>query len=111
MTEPLQYIDELALFTEADFKKAYLLDFQPGREDLALEELARQYHERCDAYDRSVCTGFDPTSNEVIPANCRERRAVYRNALLVRADIIEQARAQGMNGEHVRRAITIEGST
>lgn len=105
MTAPLQYIDELALFTEADFKKAYLLDFQPEKEDLALEELARQYHERCDAYDRMVCTGFDPAHNEVIPANCRERRATYRNELLVKADIVEQARAQGLNGEHVRRAI------
>lgn len=54
-----------------------------------LEELVRQYHERCEAYDRTVCTG--PTGRDgVMPATPHERALINLNAQRVRQEILER---------------------
>lgn len=54
-----------------------------------LEALAKQYHDRCEAYDRSVCTG--PVGIDgIMPATARELNLITRNAQLVRKEILER---------------------
>ena len=109
----MEYIDEIASFTEADlrkalapdfFRKGYLADFfQPTAEDLALEELARAYHERCDTYDREVCSGI--RHNEPFPINARELGLINKHARHVRDDVSRQGASRGLTGEQVAKAI------
>lgn len=54
-----------------------------------LEELVKQYHERCETYDRSVCTG--PVGVDgILPATDRERSLINLNAQRVRQEILER---------------------
>ncbi|SOD25205.1 hypothetical protein SAMN05518800_1792 [Variovorax sp. YR752] len=54
-----------------------------------LEGLVKQYIERCEAYDRTVCTG--PIGIDgILPATARERGLITRNAQLVRNEILSR---------------------
>ncbi len=53
-----------------------------------LEDAAKEYHDLCDAYDRSACTAISPRTQEPIPANSSELSAINKNALKVRRDIL-----------------------
>jgi hypothetical protein len=107
----MEYIDELALFTEADlrkvidleFRKAHLMDFHPTAEDLALKELACVYHDRCDAYDRAVCSGI--RHNEPFPVDAYELGLINKHARRVRDDLIRQGTSMGLTGGQVDKAI------
>lgn len=72
-----------------------------------LDDLADEYHRRCEAYDRIVCTG--PIRNgEILPASSQELDRINRHAHMVRrepilrAECIRQAREQ-VNHKLVRR--------
>lgn len=47
--------------------------------DRALRWLAREYHERAEAYDRSVCTG-PIVDGSILPVGAREFALVNRHA-------------------------------
>ncbi len=74
-------------------------------EDKALRELAEQYHERCEAYDRTVCTGISPRTGETMPTDMYQLRSINANALKVRNEVIWQGRSMGFTDEQVTRAI------
>lgn len=55
-----------------------------------ITELAKEYHDRCDAYDRQVCTGKN-RYGEPMPATTYQHVAVNKNAHDVIKDIMTRA--------------------
>lgn len=54
-------------------------------------ELASHYFRRCDAYDRSVCTGRHYQIGEPMPANSDEARLIGKHAQRVIDELSKQA--------------------
>src|SRR5258708_3762320 len=74
-------------------------------EDKALRELAEHYHERCETFDRTTCTGRSPSTGDAMPVDSYQFRSINANALKVRGEIIWQGRSMGFTDEQVIRAI------
>lgn len=55
-----------------------------------ITELAKEYHDRCDAYDRQVCTGKN-RYGEPMPATSYQRGAINKHAIEVLKDIKKRA--------------------
>ncbi len=70
------------------------------QEEQALQGLAKQYHERCDAYDRTVCW-----SGDGMPRNGRESGLVNKNARAVHADVVRQGAAMGLTEAQIIKAV------
>src|SRR5260221_2167606 len=101
MSDELHGVDEAVPFTQEDFDKCKEI-FKQHRmmrselygdwlsetaEDKALRELAEQYHTRCEAYDRTICTGISPMTGDAMPVTTYEFRSINDNALIVREDL------------------------
>lgn len=67
--------------------------------------LAREYHERCEAFDQTVCTGGLNKYGEAMPANGRELGLINVNARRVLAEVMLHATAAGFSFEDLMRAI------
>ncbi len=119
MSDELHGVDEIVPFTREDWDKCIEI-FKQHRltrsdlygtwlaetaEEKALRELAEQYHTRCEAYDRTVCTGTSPRTGDAIPVTPYEFRSINANALRVRDEIIRQGRSMGFTTEQVTHAI------
>ena len=65
---------------------------------------AQEYDARCEAYDRTVCTG-PITKDGVQPANYQELGLIGRNARAVFKDVKKKAIEQGVTAEQLRMAI------
>lgn len=70
-----------------------------------LHALAAEYERRCEAYDRTVCTGGTDALGIVHPSNARELALVGRNALAVWGDIKRRADALGYTADDLKREI------
>lgn len=96
------YQDELA-------RRRFELIYQcePERRPLELDELAEEYHRRCEAYDRVVCTG-PIREGAIMPATSRERVLISRHARELRAELLARAARMGYSavqfGEAIRAA-------
>lgn len=86
-----------------DFRKQYLGEFPPP--DRLLYDLAKEYDERCEAYDRTVCTGPIGPEGGILPATVHERGLISLNAARVQKELIARAEQQGRKREDVIRAI------
>lgn len=83
----------------------YMSEWQPTERDKRLHELATRYHTKCEAYDRTVCTG--PTGKDgIMPATYREMALINQNAHAVRKQIEEEAAREGIGREELARAIS-----
>jgi hypothetical protein len=83
-----------------DEQREILAELQPD----PLAALAVEYHQRTEAYDRSVCTG--PIRDDgIMPATNEERRSINGNALRVRAEMLERAVELGFTERHLQKAI------
>jgi len=88
----------------SDFKKQYLQDWDVARES-KLYVFAKEYHDRCEAYDRTVCTG--PMGRDgILPSSHIEVGQINRNALKVLDDILKRAAQEGFTREEVQREIS-----
>lgn len=68
---------------------------------LTLRELAQAYHDRCELYDRTVCTG--PMGRDGIrPSDAREIAIISRYARQVLTDLSNES---GFSVEELRKAI------
>ena len=94
-------------FSLHERQKAMICDdwMIPTEEQLKLRELAKQYHERCDAYDVTVCTAKSRFDGEPMPIDGYEQGLVSRNAKEVRQDIIMQGYDMGFTEEDIAKAI------
>ena len=70
-----------------------------------LLDLAMEYHRRCEAYDRIVCTGPIGPEGCVLPATPREMGLINRNARLILRELTH--RAAEIGGTHQELLETI----
>lgn len=85
----------------ADVNNPHMCEFQITERELRLRELARQYNERCEAFDQMVCSG--KTDNGVaMPATYVELGAVNRNANAVKRELFL---GTSFSREEISRAI------
>jgi hypothetical protein len=74
------------------------------RTDSGLFSLAAEYRERCEAYDRLVCTG-PVIHNEIMPAGSHELFLINRNASAVRRELAERAVRLGYTEQQFKEAL------
>lgn len=60
--------------------------FPESEEQRILRELAREYHERTEAYDRTICTG-PIIRGRIMPGAALETSAINRHAMQVLEDL------------------------
>ena len=77
----------------------------PTEEELKLQELAKQYHNLCNSFDCTVCTGISPRTGDAMPVNGYELASVNKNAREVREDIMRQGAAMGFTEQNIVKAI------
>jgi hypothetical protein len=88
--------------TPAERRSVFECEFPPP--DARLFALARAYHERTEAYDRTVCTG--PIGRDgIMPATPRERGLINRNAGIVMREILHEGQMLGFTLAELRHAI------
>jgi hypothetical protein len=91
------------------FRSAYfgqwIEDTDIHKEEECLYDLAREYHQRCDDYDRAVCSGKSVTTGEPFPADNYQMEAINRHAIQVRDEIIGRGKSLGLSEERVWGAI------
>lgn len=91
------------LLTRDGFMTLYCGTWDPHK-DAPLHALADEYHERCEAYDRTVCTG-PILDGSIMPIDHRERYLISRNAQRVRRELVERGARLGFPRADVDRAI------
>jgi hypothetical protein len=96
------YLAELAPLTPGEYRDLYLCTFKPTPRT-QLDELAAEYHERCEAYDRTVCTG-PIIRGEIMPANWCERELINRNAAALRHALFVCAENVGFTRQQITEA-------
>lgn len=57
--------------------------------DIKVHELAREYHKKAEAYDRTVCTG-PIVHGEIQPASSAELRLINRHGQRLKAQILHE---------------------
>lgn len=75
-----------------------------GKRERALYDLAKEYHDRCEAYDRTICTG-PVTKDGIMPRTYSESYLIGKNARLIRQQVIELGLKLGLKEEEIDRAI------
>jgi hypothetical protein len=86
-----------------DWSKEYEGRFPPP--DQLLYELAREYHERCETYDRTVCTGPIGPGGGILPATPRESGLINSNAKAILNELIDRGVKQGRKRDDIVHAI------
>ena len=76
----------------------------PGRRD-DLADLAAAYHQCCEEFDRTVCTGRTDSRGVVRPADARELAIINRRARTVFAATLSRAEALGYSHRDLQHAI------
>lgn len=79
---------------------------EPCSVPAALYELAAEYVARCEAYDRTVCTGRTDARGVVYPANARELALIGDFSRAVWVEVKRGAEALGYTGADLKREIT-----
>jgi hypothetical protein len=87
-----------------DYHRDFMCDWTPSPMDDLLRKLADEYHERTEAYDRTVCSAKlrDGTAMPVTP---RELGLINRNALMVLRELEGRAVASGADRKALMDAI------
>ncbi len=86
-----------------DFKKLYEQEFSTAERTDLPWQLAKEYYERCDAYDATVCTGKGKEGP--MPINGDEFRLINVNASKVLREVHAKAEAAGFTKSDVRDAM------
>ncbi|HEY6022310.1 MAG TPA: hypothetical protein VIY48_21370 [Candidatus Paceibacterota bacterium] len=95
MTPTIEDVDRVALFNQ---------EWALSNRDMRLHSIAKQYHDECESFDRTVCTG--PIRDvEIMPATHKEMALINKNAIQVRKRIETDAMREGFTREELIRAI------
>lgn len=78
--------------------------FVPTDDKEPLRKLAAFYHDECERYDRTVCTG-PRTYRGIMPANPDQQRLIQRNADALFSRLVPEAAAKGFSPKELRDAI------
>lgn len=76
--------------SEEKFKLQYQHDWKISKSVNLLCELAKEYHDRCEKYDRIVCRGWSDRDQCAMPVNALERRLIAENAYSVLRELKER---------------------
>ena len=87
----------------------YQAPMETREEDSILYDLAKEYHDRCEAFDRQVCTGNLGRGGGIMPANDEETRQIGTNAILIVSLIKKKGLERGISEEAVMEAIQSYG--
>ena len=79
-----------------------------NEKDFVLYKLAMWYHQECEAFDRTVCTGPIEHGN-IKPATIDELRKINANAVKVRAKLQYIAEQQGYTHKEFRNMVSKVG--
>lgn len=78
---------------------------EPATTPAALYALAAEYEQRCEAFDRTVCTGGTDRAGAVHPANARELGIIGQHARRVWDELMARAVVAGFTRDELRREI------
>jgi len=78
--------------------------FESDEREELLFEFSRQYHNECEEYDESICTGRQGVDG-ILPANNFEFVMINKNAIKVRERILSDAEKHGFSRQEVISAI------
>ena len=88
------------------FQREYLgVPWTPSPEEKRLRELAHEYHERTEAYDRTVCTG-PIVRGGIMPATPEQHSRINIHARTVRDELGVEAARLGFTPKQWREAIS-----
>ncbi len=82
----------------------YLETWSYTEKDRKIDELAKQYHELTEAYDRTVCTG-EIIKGAILPATARQAALTHINAKQVMRDLVRQAEPHAITEAELKKAI------
>lgn len=89
--------------TRSDYARLFLGEFNQEQET-PLDDLAREYYKRTEAYDRTVCTG--PIEHgSIMPATSEEFRIINRHAIAVHRELRQRAEMQGYSSTQLHQAM------
>lgn len=86
----MKYMDLWFKFDDEKFKREHYCDWKISKSVNLLCELAKEYHDRCESYDRSVCKGWSDRDQCAMPMNAMERRLITENAYSVLRELKER---------------------
>lgn len=86
----------------AQFEKEIMGDYQP--QDGSLTTLALLYHQRCEEYDKTICTGKDK-HGVAVAATGEESTLINRHAREVKTELDEQALRMGYTPRELQQEI------
>jgi hypothetical protein len=78
---PDWYVPKQTAVNSREWRRLYEQEWRPSPRDL-LREIGQRYHEECEAYDRTVCTG-PITRDGIMPRTHEELGRVNPNARAV----------------------------
>lgn len=83
----------------------YFGQYTPTDKDRIKHELVKRYHEKTEAYDRSVCNG--PIINgSIMPLTAYESKLISKYAFNLRTQLIKEAEQEGISPKELRSAIS-----
>lgn len=90
--------------TDEQYQALFQGNFSIEGKDPDLVKLADEYHQRTEAFDRTICTG--PVGYAGIqPTNAREAALVNDNALRVRRELVDRAMHAGFTEAQFKEAL------
>ena len=87
------------------FEENYIQKFEISEREKQLMDLAKDYHDSCDAYDDRICSGKNEYG-ESTPRTNVEFQLINQNASQVRKRVIEKGLKLGFDRHTVSKAIS-----
>lgn len=85
-----------------EWMKQYMGTFEPM--DERLFALGHEYHNRCETYDRTICSG-PVRDGGIMPMTSRELGLINRHALAISKEIIARGERMGFTKAQIQEAI------
>lgn len=89
---------------QSEFQKLYLGTWKLTGRDRQLHRIAKHYHEACEAYDLTVCTGRI-LRGHIMPANNWEFVQINQHAIKILKSCHDKGARAGFSKTEINRAI------
>ena len=88
-----------------DIKSQYYQEFIPAEKDRIKYELAKKYHDKTEAFDRTVCTG-PIIDGAIMPASSYQSKVISQYACSLRHELFKEAQQYEITPKELRTAIS-----